>query len=487
MSELDAVLAHASSGTHARDDDAERTRSVVDATPRTTPRALRVRTEATRETTEPERGAGETFADALEHEIERTRCETPVMTAGGMPLHAAVARGDREEVTRLVGGGRAEARTAVGETWPPPKEPLQTLIDQGSREAWMIRAPRVDQRNERGDTALVVACALDDSETCEEMVRILIDAGADPRMMSNGFAPVHWACQFGHVKAIEIMMLASKGIERVRAEDGSTPLLVAAEYGQMAVVRALLESGNANPMARDGRGRDLVSVLGAKMQRQSQSAKLELRRELFRRVPSLRLALLSHPDCEEHVSFKPHQESPERIVAIFEELRRVMHKGELAQEEFEETTDFGLAEPHDILRAHSEAYVRVLAELSSNVGHTPIAFTPYCQNQKGVPEKLQKDPENSDTFFSPGTLQAALRAAGGVIHAIDRVMDGKNRNAFVCCRPPGHHAGTEGATEGAPSSGFSILNNAMIGTYAIAISTRTSHAMPVSVEVLIAP
>jgi len=34
-------------------------------------------------------------------------------------------------------------------------------------------------------------------------------------------------------------------------------------------------------------------------------------------------------------------------------------------------------------------------------------------------------------------------------------------------RPPGHHAGLEGATENAASSGFSIVNNAMIGTFSL--------------------
>ena len=43
----------------------------------------------------------------------------------------------------------------------------------------------------------------------------------------------------------------------------------------------------------------------------------------------------------------------------------------------------------------------MLAKLSDQVGGTPIAFTPYCQNQKGVPEKFQKPAENSDTFFLP--------------------------------------------------------------------------------------
>ena len=53
----------------------------------------------------------------------------------------------------------------------------------------------------------------------------------------------------------------------------------------------------------------------------------------------------------------------------------------------------------------------------------------------------------------------------------------------MCCRPPGHHAGVDGATDGAPSSGFSILNNAMIGTFVgfharvcLFVFVRTSRA-----------
>lgn len=428
------------------------------------PEGLRVRTKTVE--VEGESGAGRgggeatTFAELLEEEIARG-CHTPAMTAGVMPLHAAVARGDARAVREMLPTWtrRAEAGRASPQ-WPPSTAPLESIGELGE-----MKAGRVDQRNERGDTALAVACALEDADVASEMVQILLDAGADPRAKSsNGFAPVHWACQFGHVRAVEIIMSASTGIGSLRSSDGSTPALVAADYGHMAVLRALLDSGEANPMARDARGRDIAAALGSKMRRQSQTSKLELRTELFRLVPSLRLAFLSHPDCSEHVSFRPHQESPERIVAIFDEVRRAVQRGELVQEELEETSDFDAAEPHDILRAHSERYVRVLAKLGDQVGNTPIAFTPFCQDQNGVPQKMRKSAEASDTFFSPGTLQAALRAAGGVMHAVDRVIDGRNRSAFVCCRPPGHHAGTDGATEGAPSSGFSILNNAMIGT-----------------------
>ncbi len=37
--------------------------------------------------------------------------------------------------------------------------------------------------------------------------------------------------------------------------------------------------------------------------------------------------------------------------------------------------------------------------------------------------------------MSPGSFEAALRAVGGVVHAVDEVMAGKARNAFVATRP----------------------------------------------------
>ena len=52
---------------------------------------------------------------------------------------------------------------------------------------------------------------------------------------------------------------------------------------------------------------------------------------------------------------------------------------------------------------------------------------------------------DGDTFMSPGSLNAALRAVGGVCAGVDAVMAGKARNAFVGCCPPGHHAEREAA------------------------------------------
>jgi acetoin utilization deacetylase AcuC-like enzyme len=58
--------------------------------------------------------------------------------------------------------------------------------------------------------------------------------------------------------------------------------------------------------------------------------------------------------------------------------------------------------------------------------------------------------------MSPGPFEAALRAAGGAVQAVDDVMADRYANAFVATRPPGHHAETT-----APM-GFCLFNNAAI-------------------------
>jgi acetoin utilization deacetylase AcuC-like enzyme len=58
--------------------------------------------------------------------------------------------------------------------------------------------------------------------------------------------------------------------------------------------------------------------------------------------------------------------------------------------------------------------------------------------------------------MSPGSFEAALRAAGGAVRAVYELMAGKAANAFVATRPPGHH------TETARPMGFCLFNNAAI-------------------------
>lgn len=70
---------------------------------------------------------------------------------------------------------------------------------------------------------------------------------------------------------------------------------------------------------------------------------------------------------------------------------------------------------------------------------------------------------DGDTVMSPGTWEAAIRAVGAGLGAVDRVLDKKSniKNAFCQIRPCGHHAEAERAM------GFCLFANAAIaGMYA---------------------
>ncbi|HVE82602.1 MAG TPA: histone deacetylase [Myxococcales bacterium] len=65
-----------------------------------------------------------------------------------------------------------------------------------------------------------------------------------------------------------------------------------------------------------------------------------------------------------------------------------------------------------------------------------------------------------DTAMSPKTYDAAVRAAGAAVGAVEAVMGGEAENAFALVRPPGHHA------EPDRSMGFCFFNNAAIAAEA---------------------
>ena len=102
-----------------------------------------------------------------------------------------------------------------------------------------------------------------------------------------------------------------------------------------------------------------------------------------------------------------------------------------------------LAAQADILRCHPQTYIdRIrLAEPASGT--------------------VQLD---ADTWMSPGSYQAALRAVGGACAAVDAVLAGQDKTAFVVARPPGHHA------ESATPMGFCLF-----GTVAIAAKRALYH------------
>ena len=64
---------------------------------------------------------------------------------------------------------------------------------------------------------------------------------------------------------------------------------------------------------------------------------------------------------------------------------------------------------------------------------------------------------DGDTFLSPGSYEAAMRAVGGICEAVDAVVSGEAKTAFVAGRPPGHHAERETAM------GFFLFGTVAIG------------------------
>jgi acetoin utilization deacetylase AcuC-like enzyme len=142
------------------------------------------------------------------------------------------------------------------------------------------------------------------------------------------------------------------------------------------------------------------------------------------------VALFTHPSATGHDTGPGHPECAARIGAVLAAL---------------ETPDFSsllreIAPPATVpmLRAaHTDAHVDAMLALPHD-------------------RYVQLD---GDTFHSPGSREAILRAAGGACAAVDAVMEGWARAAFVAMRPPGHHA------EGDRAMGFCLFNNAAIAAH----------------------
>jgi acetoin utilization deacetylase AcuC-like enzyme len=138
--------------------------------------------------------------------------------------------------------------------------------------------------------------------------------------------------------------------------------------------------------------------------------------------------LLTHPASYGHEMGPGHPERPDRIRVIEQALEQEAFQL-LAREEAPRVSRAAL------LRVHPEAYVAAIEEAAPEKGYTRL---------------------DADTMMSPGTLEAAMRAAGGAVFAVDEIMRGRLANAFVATRPPGHHA------ERATPMGFCFFNSAAV-------------------------
>ena len=137
-------------------------------------------------------------------------------------------------------------------------------------------------------------------------------------------------------------------------------------------------------------------------------------------------ALVADPTCKQHETGRGHPESPRRFEAVIGALET---SGLAAKMTRVEPRAVGR---EDLLLAHTAEYL-ALAEGEIGSGESQLS--------------------TGDTVVSPHSWEAALKAAGSALAAVDAVVTGKAANAFCVVRPPGHHASAD------RGMGFCVLNN----------------------------
>lgn len=122
--------------------------------------------------------------------------------------------------------------------------------------------------------------------------------------------------------------------------------------------------------------------------------------------------LVENPAGLEHHTPAGHPERVERLAAV---------TAALSAPEFDDLTRMiaPMADEAALLLGHPQTYVDWVRAQMPDSGRAAL---------------------DADTHASPGTWEAALRGVGGCMAAVDAVLTGRARNAFVATRPPGHHA-----------------------------------------------
>jgi acetoin utilization deacetylase AcuC-like enzyme len=140
-------------------------------------------------------------------------------------------------------------------------------------------------------------------------------------------------------------------------------------------------------------------------------------------------ALLADPMYKGHVPGPGHPEQPARFDAVLSGLEQADRVAQMLGIPPRAATEDELA------ACHTRRYIETVKhDVARGYGELSTGDTP----------------------LSAASLEVALAAAGGVLNAVDAVVERRARNAFCAVRPPGHHASAD------RGMGFCIFNNVAV-------------------------
>ncbi len=145
-------------------------------------------------------------------------------------------------------------------------------------------------------------------------------------------------------------------------------------------------------------------------------------------MPS-RTGFVYHERFLDHLTGPGHPERPERVRAVAAHMQKTGLWKDLQHLLIDR------AEEDWILGVHTPEHLKFVRDA--------------CRNGANVLDQ-------GDTHVSRESYDVALLAAGGVVAAVDAVMNGVLANAFCAVRPPGHHA------ESGTAMGFCLFNNVAV-------------------------